>query len=148
VKTVLNDILVNNVQSKVKIVHESIPELYLENMNDQQEQFAPFDMLGKIAGKEMISKLVAKLIDKIAAEAYAAVGKFFKERAVEFKNAQAQPQDGVTIKLVWSNIKGISAIRTVINAIRGNLSIGNLSDLSIPKFESPNIRVEAGKKFN
>ena len=148
VKNVLNDILIKNIPSKVKIVHEALPELYLENINDQQEQFAPLAALGKMAGKEIISKLVEKLIDKITTVAYDAVTNFFKARAAEFKEAQAQPQDGVTIKITWNNIAGMSAIRTVINAIRGNLSIGNLTDLTIPSFSVPDIKIEADKKFD
>ncbi len=148
VRNVLNDILIKNIPSKVKIVHEAIPELYLENMDDHQEQFAPLAALGKMAGKEIISKLVEKLIDKLSTLAYEAVSNFFKARAAEFKEAQAQPQDGVTIKLTWNNIKGMSAIRTVINAIRGNLSIGNLSDLALPSFPVPDIKIEADKKFD
>ena len=148
VKNVLNDMLIKNIASKVKIVHEAIPELYLENMNDQQEQFAPLDALGKLAGKEVISKLVEKLIDKISTLAYEAVSNFFKARAAEFKEAQAKPQDGVTIKLTWSNISGMSSIRAVINAIRGNLSIGNLTDIALPGFPAPTIKIEADKKFD
>ena len=148
VRNVLNDILVKNISTKVKIVHEAIPELYLENYTDPQEQFAPLAALGKMAGKEIISKLVEKLIDKIATLAYEAVGNFFKARAAEFKEAQAQPQDGVTVKLTWDNIPGMSTIRAIINAIRGNLSIGNLSDLAIPSLPVPDIKVEADKKFD
>ncbi len=147
VKNVLNDMLIKNISSKVKIVHEALPELYLESINDQQEQFAPLEALGKIAGKEIISKLVAKLTDKISSLAYEAVVNFFKARAAEFKEAQAQPQDGVTIKLTWSNIAGMTTIRTVINAIRGNLSIGNLTDIALPSFPVPDIKIEADKKF-
>lgn len=148
VKTVLNDMLIKNIQSKVKIVHEAIPELYLENISDHQEQFAPMDMLGKLAGKEIITKLVEQLIEKISEKAYHALVNFFKARAVEFKEAQAKPQDGVTVKLTWSNISGMSAIRTVINAIRGKFSVGNLSDLSIPSFTAPDIKIEADKRFD
>jgi len=77
---------------------------------------------------------VEKLIDKIAGDAHEAVGKFFKERAAEFKQAQAEPQDGVTIKMKWNNVTGMSAMRTVINAIKGDQPIGNLTDLTLPNF--------------
>ena len=66
VKNVLNDLLIKNIPGKVKIVHEAIPELYLENMNDQQEQFAALDVLGKVAGKGLITKLIEKLVEKIS----------------------------------------------------------------------------------
>ena len=148
VKNVLNDILIKNIATKVKIVHEALPELYLEHYNDQQEDLAPLDALGKIAGKEIISKLVEKLIDKISTLAYEALVNFFKARAAEFKEAQAKPQDGVTVKLTWHNIPGMSTIRTVINAVRGNLSIGNLADLALPNIPAPEIKIMADKKFN
>ncbi len=148
VKNVLNDILKNNISSKVKIVHEAIPELYLENFADQEEGFSVTDVVGKVAGKEIIAKIVEQIIEKLSTMAYDALGNFFKARAAEFKQAQAQPQDGVTIKLIWSNITGMSAIRSVINAIRGNLYIGNLKDLALPKFSAPDIKIEADKKFD
>lgn len=147
IKNVLNNILVKNIASKVKIVHESLPELYLENIRDNEEQFAPLDAIGKLAGKELISKLIEKLIGKISTVAYDSIVNFFKARATEFKEAQAQPQDGVTIRLSWKNVGGMSALRTVINAIRGNSSFGNLKDLSLPAFQPPEISVLADKKF-
>lgn len=148
VKSVLHEILIKNVSTKVKIVHESLPELYLSRVNDPAEQFSPLNALGKMAGKEIISKLVEKLIEKLSGSSYNALSNFFKARATEFKEAQAQPQDGVTIRLTWTNISGMSTIRTIINAIRGNLSIGNLTDLALPNFPAPAIQVEADKKFD
>lgn len=147
IKNVLNDILIKNISSKVKIIHEAMPELFLENYIDQQENFSPLAALGKNAGKDIIASIVARLIEKVADQAYQAVVEFFKARATEFKEAQAQPQDGVTVKLTWSNIAGMTTIKTIINAIRGNLSIGNLSDLVIPSFSIPNIKIVADKKF-
>jgi hypothetical protein len=144
VKNVLNDILVKNIATKVKIVHEAIPELFLEHYPGQQENFAPLASMGK----EIISKLVEKLVEKLSTAAYEAVVNFFKARAAEFKEAQAQPQDGVTVKLTWNNIPGMSTIRTVINAIRGNLSIGNLTDLAIPSLPVPDIKIVADKQFD
>ncbi len=148
IKTVLNDILLKNIATKVKIVHEALPELYLEHYPDQQEQFSPLNVLGKVAGKEIISGIVGKLVDKISTQAYEAVAGFFKARAAEFKAAQAEPQDGVTIKLSWNNVPGMAVIRTIINAIRGNLSIGNLGDLTLPNMPAPDIRIIADKKFD
>lgn len=105
-------------------------------------------MLGKVAGKEMIGKLVEALTEKLSGKAYDAVAAFFRARAAEFKTAQAAPQDGVTIKLAWTNVQGMSAIRTIIGAIRGNLSLGNLSDLSFPNITTPEISIVADKKFD
>ncbi len=147
VKNVLHDILVKNISSKVKIVHEAMPELYLENYVEQSEGFSPLD-IGKYAAKEIIAKLVEKLVDKLSSLAYDALGNYFKARAAEFKEAQAKPADGVTLKIIWSNVPGMSAIRAVINAVQGNLSIGNLTDISLPSFSVPDIKIEAGKKFD
>jgi hypothetical protein len=148
VKTILNDMLLKNVSSKVKIVHEAFPELYLENYEERIEQFSLANALGSIAGKEVISKLVEKLVEKISDIAYQSLGNYFKARAAEFKAAQAEPQDGVTIKLIWKNIQGMSAIRSVINAVKGNLSLSNLSGLSLPSISAPEIEITADKKFD
>jgi hypothetical protein len=148
VKNLLNDILIKNISSKVKIVHEAMPELYLENYAAPTEGFSPLDSLGKYAGREIISKLVEQIVEKLSTMAYEALGNFFKARAAEFKDAQAKPDDGVTVKFIWTNVPGMSAIRAVINAIRGNLSVGNLSNLSMPSFTSPDIKIEAGKNFD
>ncbi|MET7258952.1 hypothetical protein [Dyadobacter fermentans] len=148
VKGVLGDILRKNIGSKVKIVHEAVPELYFEHIGDQQEQFAALDVLGKMAGKDMMGKIVQAMTEKLSGKAYDAVVAFFKARAAEFKTAQAAPQDGVTIKLVWTNVQGMSAIKTVISAIRGNLSLGSLSDLSFPNLTAPEVSIVADKKFD
>ncbi len=148
VKNVLNDMLQKNITTKVKIVHEAFPELYLENYEERVEQFSVTDAIGKFAGKEVISKLIEKLVEKISDTAYQALGNYFKARAAEFKEAQAQPQDGVTVKISWKNIQGMSTIKTVINAVRGNLSLGNLSNLSLPSLSAPEIQVVADKKFD
>jgi len=148
VKNVLNDMLQKNITTKVKIVHEAFPELYLENYEERVEQFSVTDAIGKFAGKEVISKLIEKLVEKISDTAYQSLGNYFKARAAEFKEAQAQPQDGVTVKISWKNIQGMSTIKTVINAVRGNLSLGNLSNLSLPSLSAPEIQVVADKKFD
>ncbi len=147
IKSVLNKILIKNIGNKVKIIHESIPELYLENIRDDEEQFAPLDALGKFAGKAIITKLTGHLMSKISSLAFDSVVNFFKTRAAEFKEAQAQPQDGVTIRISWRNVGGMSALRNVINAIRGNGSPGNLKDLSMPSFRAPEMKVLADKRF-
>ena len=147
VKTLLDEMLLKNVQSKVKIVHEAIPQLYIEHMHVQQDGFSVAE-IGRAAGKEIISKLIEKLVEKLTTLAYDALVNYFKARADEFKNAQAQPQDGVTVKLIWTNIAGMASIRAVINAIRGNLTVGSLSDLALPSLSTPEIKIEADKKFD
>jgi hypothetical protein len=47
-------------------VHEAVPELYLENLSDQQEGFSISDVVGKLAGNEVIGKLVEKLVEKLS----------------------------------------------------------------------------------
>jgi hypothetical protein len=147
VKIVLNDMLLKNISTKVKIVHEAMPELYLQHYADQQQQLTMPDAIGKRAGKEITAKLVEALTEKVSSKAYEALVNFFKARAAEFKEAQSQPQDGVTLKLTWNNVPGMSAIRTIISAVQGNLSIGNLSDISVPVLSVPDIKIVADKKF-
>jgi hypothetical protein len=149
VRNVLNDLLVRNVGNKVKIVHEALPEMYLDNVNE--ENFAPLAAIGSIAlnaGKEILKKVVEKLVEKISELAYQAIVNYFKARAAEFKQAQASPDDGVTIKIIWVNIPGMSTIRAIINAIRGNLSVGNLADLALPNIPTPDVQISTGKSFN
>lgn len=155
VRNVLNGILLKNVSNKVKIIHEAVPEMYLERMNEQPDEFSRDDVTNAIrggfglgAGKAVLTKIVEKLTDNLSERAYQALADFFKSRAAEFKQAQAQPQDGVTVKIVWNNISGMSAIRAVINAIRGNLSVVDLGKLSIPTISNPEIKIVADKKFD
>lgn len=153
VKNVLNDMLRSNIGNKVKIIHEAVPEMFLEYYPVQQEQFSFGDVskaIGKIslnAGKELLIKMIEKLINKLSILANDALANYFKSRSNEFKNAQAGPQDGVTVQIVWLNIQGMGAVKSVINAIRGNISIPNLADLSLPNITAPEVRVTAGKKF-
>lgn len=155
VRDVLQNILIKNIESNVKIIHEAMPELYLENYNSNQENFAPLAALGRAvggiavnAGKEVITKIVEKLINSLSELAYNALVNYFKARAIEFKQAQAAPQDGVTVKIIWINIPGMSTIRAIINAIRGNLSVGNLADLVLPNIPTPDIKILPGKNFD
>ena len=151
VRNILHGILIRNVGSKVKIINETMPELYLDNYSDQQENFAPLAAVGSLAlgaGKEVLMKLVEKLIDKIADMAFRALVNYFKARAAEFKEAQAKPQDGVTVKVIWVNIPGMSSIRAIINAFRGKLSVGNVLDLALPSLPTPEIKISAGKNFD
>ena len=109
VKGVLHSMLLGNVSGKVQIIHEAFPEMYLENYADPQE-----NLLG--SGKSILTGLIENLVNKLAGKAYEEIRDYFKSRAAEFKQAQAEPQDGVTIKLVWSNVPGLAAIKTIISA--------------------------------
>jgi hypothetical protein len=154
VKNVLNGMLSQGVTDKVKIIHESFPELYLENYAEEAEEYFSFgDVVktaGKLAmnaGKGLLTNIIQKLVEKISGSAYQEVLDYFKARANEFKQAQAEPQDGVTIQISWRNIPGMAAIGSIINAIKGNLSVGNLNDLSIPSLPKPAVTISSGKKF-
>ena len=148
VRNVLNEILIKNIATKVKIIHEQFPELYLENYNVREEQFAPLAAIGAAAGKEILSKIIEKLVEKLVDQAYTAVANYFKARAAEFKEAYAKPQDGVTVKMIWVNIPGMATIRTIFNAIKGKLSLGNLADLVLPNIPLPEIQVFPDRKFD
>ena len=154
VKSILNGVLLKNVTNKVKIIHESFPEMFLENYAPENEDFSfngAMKSAGKWAlnaGKGLLTDIIRKLVEKISGSAYQEVLDYFKARANEFKQAQADPQDGVTIQIAWKNVGGMAAIGTVINAIKGNLSVGNIADLSLPSFPKPEITISAGKKFD
>jgi hypothetical protein len=140
VKEVLHSMLLGNVSGKVQIIHEAFPEMFLENYTDPQE-----NLLG--SGKSILTALVENLVNKLAGKAYDEIRDYFKSRAAEFKQAQAEPQDGVTIKVVWSNVPGLAAVKTILSAIRGNLSF-NPAMLSFPSLPKPEILVKAGKQFD
>lgn len=154
IRNVLHGVLLRNVGTKVKIVHEAMPEMFLEGYEDMQEQFS-FGSLGKAiggvalnAGKEMMKKLIEKLIDKIAEQAYKSVVSYFKSRVNEYMTAQAAPQDGVTIKIIWLNIPGMSALSTVINGFKGKITLGNIPNISLPDLQKPEVKISAGKNFD
>lgn len=154
IRKVLNTMLQGQVSSKVRIIHEAFPELYLENVTEENESAlgSLAKKVGGIAlggsGKALVKTIVEKLIGILSEKAYESLNKFFKERAAEFINAQAEPQDGVTVKLTWNNVGGMAAIRTALNAIRGNLSLGSIADLTLPSIPSPEITIVADKKFD
>jgi len=140
VKGVLHSMLTGNVSGKVQIIHEAFPEMFLENYEDMQE-----NQIG--SGKTILTALIENLVNKIAGKAYDEIRNYFKTRAAEFKQAQAEPQDGVTIKVLWLNVPGLTAVKTIISAIRGNLAF-NPGMLSFPGLSKPDIVVKAGKQFD
>jgi hypothetical protein len=145
VKNVLHEVLVRHIESKVKIINETTPELFLENYAEQEGGAGGFALR---AGKEILTKLITKIIDTFSEQSYQAVVDYFKSRAAEFKQALTDPADGVTIKIIWNKIPGMSAIRTVVDAIKGKGTLGNLSNLAIPSIPAPEIQVVAGKHFD
>ena len=153
VRNVLNNMLLRNVSNKVKIIHEAVPELYLENVSEYEGESSLASLARSVGGivvgggKEMIKKIIEQIVQKLSDRAYQSLSNFFKARAAEFKEAQAKPQDGVTVKVIWTNVQGMTTIRTVINAIRGKLSLGNIGDLTLPNIGAPDIRIMPDKQF-
>jgi hypothetical protein len=145
-RNTLHGILIRNIPNKVKIVHEMVPELYLESVAGEQENETGGISLN--AGKAFLSRIIDRLINRLLKLAIKGVTNYFKTRATEFRKAQASGRDGVTMKIIWVNIQGMSAIRTVINAIRGKLALGNVSSLALPNIPTPDVQLFAGKKFD
>jgi hypothetical protein len=139
-KGVLQRMLLGNASGKVQIIHEAFPELYLENYAEPRE-----NLLG--SGKSILTSLVENLVNKVAGKAYDEIRDYFKSRASDFKQAQAEPQDGVTVKVQWLNVPGLASVKTIISSIRGNLSF-NPAMLTFPALSKPEITVKAGKHLN
>lgn len=148
VRNILNTILKGHLSEKVKIIHESVPEMYLEADEVGQDQFINVKDIGRNIGKNVISKMVQKLTETIAFRAYEAVVAHLKSRPKVFIDAQSQPQDGVTISIIWNNMSGMSVIKSAISAINGKGSIPNLGDLKLPNFTQPDVVIKAGKLFD
>jgi hypothetical protein len=132
--------LTGGFSSKVKIIHEAFPEMYVENYHEGHEHF-----LG--IGKNILSGLIESLVKKLAGKAFDEVRDYFKSRAAEFQQAQAQPEDGVTVRVVWNNVAGLSAIKSLISAVREGKLI-NPGTLSFPNLSKPDITAMAGKHIN
>lgn len=152
VRDILTNTLIRNVPSKVKIVHEAVPELYLENFEPAQEQL--FGGLARAAGgmlvkygKEALIKLVEKLIDKFATVVYNAVVTYLKARKQDFINASSN-QDGVTLKLLFTDVPIMGKIRLVISAMKGRASLGDLTDFVLPSLSTPSIIIVGGRRFD
>lgn len=167
VKHVLRQVLLRHVGSKVKVVHEAMPELYLDHYQAQDEYRRGGGQGGggfhggghhgghhhhhhKVAldpGHVMLVGLIRKLIGRIAHSSYDSIVELFKTRSEEFKKAQAEQKDGVTIKLSWKNIAGLAAFRVLIGQIRTKQPVGDLSAIHLPEIPKPAIVVVAGKNF-
>jgi hypothetical protein len=107
----------------------------------ETEQFA--GAIGKVALEKVIEKLTEKFVDA----GYEAVVDFFKARATEFKDSLSKPEDGVTIRIAWTNVPGMAQIRSVIKLIRGEGSLGDLKNISFPTINAPTLLVSEGKNF-
>ncbi|MBO0939071.1 hypothetical protein J2I47_21130 [Fibrella sp. HMF5335] len=152
VRDILTNTLLRNVPSKVKIIHEAVPELYLENFEPAQEQF-----LGGVGraiggavvkyGKAALTKLVEKLIEKFAEVVRNAVVTYLRNRKQEFISA-ATHQDGVTVKVSFTNVPVMAKIRLIINAMKGKASLGDLTDFTLPSLPSPAIIIVGGRRFD
>ncbi len=146
IQTVFEDILKNHVSSKVKIIHEALPDLYLEG-EEMHDHFS-FKDVGKLVGDTAIKKIVESLTNLMSSKAYDSLMQFLKSRTAEFAKAQAEPQDGVTITLVWKDIVGLSMIKSVISAIKGEGKFPDLKDLTLPKLNAPELIIKASKNFD
>lgn len=147
-KNGFHSIIKNNIDSKVKIIHESVPEIYLENLESKEEQFLSLNKIASVVGKGFISKITNKLMQIVLKEGQNLLFKIFKSRSVEFKKAQAEPDDGITVKISWHNISGMSALAKMIRSIKRKQALGSLSDIAITKLEDPKIIIVAGKSFD
>ena len=139
-KSKLAKALLKNIKSKVKIIHEAVPELYLRHIPETE------DFLGSFK-KMAMEKLVEKLVEKLMGKAFESVKTFFKSRSKEFSEALAQPDDGITLKIFWTNVAGMAQIRSIIKLLRGDGSLGDISSISMPAISAPVIIILAGKKF-
>jgi hypothetical protein len=142
VQYVMEDILIKNLHNKVKIIHEAFPEMYLENYYEYDQPGAA------LSTGQVLTGLVENLCVRLSGLAFHAVRDYFKSRAAEFKRAQAQPEDGVTIRITWMNIAGMAAVKRLFDAIRNNRSLDNLNDVRQPNLPKPEIEVIPGKHFD
>lgn len=141
------DILKDHISSKVKIIHEAMPEMYLESETDILDHFS-LKSLGQKIGTGVINRLVEKLTELISSKAYNAIVVFMKARSKEFVDAQGLPEDGVTLTIKWKNISGMVTIKSIISAIKGNLTLPNLADLKLPDLTNPDLSIKGGKLFD
>jgi hypothetical protein len=139
-KDAFKKVLIKKVGSKVKIIHEAVPEIYLDRGIESEEFFGSFT-------KGILRSLVKSVSKEFAEAGYKATKEFFKTRYNEFKTELAKQEDGVTIQIVWSKVSGMRQIHSVISAIRGKGSIMELRNLRFPSIDKPDISIKAGKNF-
>lgn len=146
----LHDVLIKNIGSKVKLVHEAMPEMFLEKSEDLEEQNIGQigRVLGGTIGKEVLKKIMLKLITYLAKKAYQAVINYLKGKSGEFISAQSDRQDGVTIQIIWFNLPVMKQISAIVSAYKGRLSAGHIAGLVLPSLPVPEIKILPGKKFD
>ena len=83
IRNVLHGMLNRNVGNKVKIIHEAMPEMFLDNYEEKQEQFSWSSVgsaLGGIAlnaGKDVLRNIVEKLGGQVGLESQVDEGSTF-----------------------------------------------------------------------
>ncbi|MBL0026971.1 MAG: hypothetical protein IPO98_19165 [Saprospiraceae bacterium] len=60
------EIINNNISSKVKIIHEAMPELYLEYESEIEENFNAKKLLGDVLGGSLVKNVMQKLTELMA----------------------------------------------------------------------------------
>ncbi len=151
IRGTLHGILLNNVGSKVKIIHEASSEQYMDQWLGAAVRAVGGAAAGAVAGvaTDVLKGQLEKLANLITDKAVEAVENYFKARAAEFIAAQAEPKDGVTVKLTFNNFPGMAAISTLVQAAKGKLTVGHIADLVLPpKLPMPDVQVKADKVFN
>ena len=152
VRDILTNTLIRNIPHKVKIIHEAVPELYLENFEPAQEQFvgAIARAVGGAAvkyGKEALTKIIEKLIEKFVQVVQNAVMTYLKNRKQEFVSA-ATNQDGVTVKVIFTNVPVMSKLRLIISSMKGKANLGDLTDFVLPSLPTPGLSIVGGRRFD
>ncbi len=146
----LHEVLIRNIGSKIKLVHEEMPEMFLEKSEDLEEQ--NIGLIGRVIGgsigKEVIKGIMLKLVTYLAKKAYHAVINYLKGKSGEFISAQTAPQDGVTIKIIWFNLPVMKQISAIVSAYKGRITAGHIAGLVLPSLPLPEIKVLPGKRFD
>jgi len=152
----LGNLLIKNIPGKVKIVHEAVPELYLKNVSDYENPMSSLPGILRSAGvavagqakgigKEVLTSIIKNLIEKFSESGYNEVKEFFQSKSNSFQDAVNKPENGVTIRLQWINVPGMSKIRSIINLIKGKGSLGDLKDMTLPGVPTPQVIIFPGK---
>lgn len=140
-KDAFSKVLSKRLGSKVKIIHEATPELYLDRFVEEE------NFLGNLT-KNLLRNLIKSLAKKFGMAGYKVLKTHFKTSLNDFEGELAKPNDGVTVRLVWSKISGMQQLRSLIRIIRGKKGNINIGNLELPKIEKPTVQIKAGKQFS